>query len=341
MSKKHRRRRRNHNKLRLCLAMSAVVLVLILGVVTAQLLESRLNVEVENAGMQMTAHQSKESTAQVFMNNRWYEKNNLETLLVMGIDDFGTLTGGSSYNNSHQADFLVLFIRDKDTGRSTALHLNRDAMTDITMLGVRGEAAGVQHAQLAIAYNYGSGGNDSSRNTADAVSNLLYGMKIDHYITVTMDAVPIMNDWVGGVEIEVLDDFSEMDASLVKGEKVRLMGKQALNYVRTRKGLDDSSNLNRMKRQRQYASAWIEEARERLDDTEAVAQLIVEMSECHYSDYTAEQLAEFAEYLSRNTSVEIFELPGEAVKGETFMEFHVDDEALQQLILELFYDPVV
>ena len=36
-------------------------------------------------------------------------------------------------------------------------------------------------------------------------------MKIDHYMTLTMDAVGILNDLAGGVTLEVLDDMTELD----------------------------------------------------------------------------------------------------------------------------------
>ncbi len=67
-----------------------------------------------------------------------------------------------------------------------------------------------------------------------------------------MDAVPIINDAVGGVTVTVLDDMTSADPALEKGAEVTLQGKQALTYVRTRRGLDDSTNLHRMERQRQY-----------------------------------------------------------------------------------------
>lgn len=341
MAKKHRRRsRRTAKRLRFVLSAAAVVLVLLAGVFAAQFLEARMTVQVENAGKQMTAHTSDESAAQVFMNGQWYQKRNIETLLVMGIDDFGAVASSGSYNNAHQADFLVLFLRDAETGESAAIHLNRDTMTDITMLGVTSEAAGTQYAQLALAFNYGRGENDSSRNTADAVEHLLYGTEVDHFITVTMDAVPIMNDWAGGVTVEVLDDLTTADPALVKGETVRLEGEQSLTYVRTRYGLDDSTNLNRMERQRQYASQWVGASQEKLNDAQSVAELIVKMNGCYYSDCTAEELAEFASGLGETPAVDIYELPGEAVKGEEYMEYYADDEGIQQLVLTLFYEPV-
>lgn len=75
----------------------------------------------------------------------------------------------------------------------------------------------------------------------------------------TMGAVPYINDLVGGVPVTVLDDFSGIDDSLVEGETITLKGEQALHYVRIRGGLEDSSNLNRMKRQQQYLESMAEQ----------------------------------------------------------------------------------
>lgn len=335
----HRRKSHRASRMKAILSAAAVFLILLASVYIAQMAESRMAVKVENAGKQMTAHTS-EDTAQVFMNGQWHEKKNVETLLVMGIDDKGAIAGRDSYNTTSQADFLVLYMQDKDSGETAAIHLNRDTMTDITMLGITGQAAGTRHAQLALAYTYGRGEEDSSRNTAEAVSHLLYGMSVDHYIAVTMDAVPIMNDWVDGVEVEIFDDFSGISDGLVMGEKVTLTGEQAMTYIQARHGLDDSTNLNRMARQRQYASAWMKKAQAYLDDTSAVADLMMRIEDYHYSDCTVEELTEFARRMSQNSDIKIYELAGEAVKGDAYMEYHADDEKIQQLVLELFFRPV-
>lgn len=339
MAGRYGRKRRNGKLLRLCRAMCALVLVVIVGVAGARFVEDRMSVQVENAGRQMTASVGQQSTEQVFADGRWHQRKNVETMLVIGIDDFGAVEDSGSYNNTNQADFLMLFVREKETGKSNVIHLNRDTMTDITVLGVTGKSAGTQRAQLALAYNYGQGRHDSSRNTVQAASNLLYGMEIDHYITVTMDAVPVLNDWVGGVTVEIMDDMTGVDDALVLGEKVALTGEQALAYVRTRKGLDDSTNINRMKRQRQYAAAWAEAAREKLKDSDAAAQLILQLSDCHYSDCTAQELAEFANGMGESVDTKIVELPGEAVQGERYAQFHVDEEGLRRLVLDTFYEP--
>ena len=127
-------------------------------------------------------------------------KKNIETFLVMGLD---TIEGAAndSYNNDQRADFLMLFVFDNDTKQCTALQINRDTITNVNILGVAGDAIGSAPMQITLAHTYGHGGDISCRNTANAVSNLLNDVKIDHYISVTMGAVPTLNDLVGGVEV--------------------------------------------------------------------------------------------------------------------------------------------
>ena len=321
-------------------AVGMTLAVLLLCVVMVHVLEERMSAEIENAGMQLTPHVNTRNTAQVFMNDRWHAERNIESILVIGIDEYGSLTTQDAYNNGHQADFLMLFLRDRDTGRAAAIHLNRDAMTDITTLGVTGEPTGTRWAQLALSFNYGDGGAASSANVVSSTERLLYGVDINHYITVTMDAVPVLNDWAGGVTLEVLDDFSGVDGSLVRGQLLRLDGKQALAYVRSRKELDDTSNLRRMERQRQYASEWVKAALTRMTDEQSVIDLVMQLDDYYTSNCTVEELTEYARSLSSNPSLPVYEIEGKAVQGDAFMEFYVDETALQQLVLNLFYAPV-
>ncbi len=267
-------------------------------------------------------------------------KEGLETVLLLGVDKYESQTDTSSYNNSQQSDFLMLLILDTQTETYTALHLNRDTMTEITKLGVRGEKAGTFTGQLALAHTYGSGGKDSCRNVVDAVSGLLYGVEIDHYISVTMDAVPVVNDLVGGVEVEILDDFSSVDASLVKGTTVTLQGTQALAYVRTRKGLDDSSNLSRMKRQRQYLNALTLKMQTCMEEDSSFSlTLATKISSYMVSDYTVNQLSKLFDQTMTYEDMGITTLEGEAEQGEEFIEYYVNDDALRDFVISAFYEP--
>ena len=213
-------------------------------------------------------------------------------------------------------------------------------MADITMRGVRGELAGSFTGQLALAHTYGSGGRDSCRNTAEAVANLLYGIGVDHYVSLTMDAVALLSDLTGGVQLTMLEDFSAFDPAMQKGAVVILKGEQALTYVRTRKGLDDSTNLRRMERQRQYLNALrlnVQTCMEQ-DDTFAI-HAILELSAYMVSDCTVEQLSKLWEEAEAYQGLGIVALEGESVRGEEYMEFYVDEDRLKSLMINSFYEP--
>ena len=174
-----------------------------------------------------------------------------------------------------------------------------------------------------------------------AVSNLLYGMEIDHYVSLTMDGVALLNDLVGGVPVEVLDDFSGIDDSLVQGETVTLRGRQALTYVRSRGGLEDSTNLHRMERQRQYLASLQQQLKRAAQaDSQFSLDALLQLNEYLVSDCTIDQLSGLGEDLAAYNVGDILTTPGEAKVGEEYMEFTVDEDALQQLVMDIFYEPV-
>ncbi len=270
-----------------------------------------------------------------------YELNkNIETVLVMGLDKFSEDIDTSSYDNDQQADFLMLFVLDNQNKTCKALHINRDTMAEMNILGIAGKEVGTITQQIALAHTYGNGQNVSCRNTAKAVSNLLNGIEITHYVSVTMDAVPAYNDLVGGVTVEVLDDFTNIDSALIKGEKVTLKGEQALTYVRNRYGLENSTNSNRMVRQRQYIDELYRITREKTKEDESfVLDAWGKMAQYTVSDCYEQDLLQIYEKVSGYEFLGTEKIEGKSVVGERFMEFYPDEEALKELILELFYIP--
>ncbi len=270
---------------------------------------------------------------------QWYApKSGLETMLVIGVDKTEPLEDSGSYNNDSQADFLLLTILDKTEETAAILHLNRDIMTQIPVLGVTGQHAGFITGQLALAHTYGSGLQDSCENTVDAVSMLLGGVDIDHYVGMTMGAVPLINDMVGGVPVTVLDDFSGIDDTLVQGEEITLQGEQAIHYVRIRAGLEDSSNLNRMKRQQQYLQSLVNQVQSLGEDFAPSPQQMEELSRYLISDCTVQELDSMAEKISSYTLEEMQTVAGQAKKGTEYMEFYPDEAALEEQVLDLFYE---
>lgn len=324
-------------------AILAVVLVLLAGMLLLQRWENTQDAPVSSSGeaSSVEADAPLDGREITYYNGTAYaRREDLETVLLLGVDKFEGETP-EGYVNNQQADFLLLLVMDKQNETCTPIQLNRDTMTQIQVLGVTGEPAGTMTGQLALAHTYGSGEEDSCENTVLAVSNLLYGMEIDHYVSLTMDGVALLNDLVGGVTVEVLDDFSGIDDSLVQGEIVTLQGQQALTYVRSRGGMEDSSNLHRMERQRQYLSALQQQLKAAVQQEDGFTlDALLQLNKYMVSDCTVDQLSDLGNSLAAYQVSDILTTPGDAQEGEEFMEFTVDEDALQQLVMDVFYEPV-
>lgn len=303
--------------------------------------EARYSIEaIADAGHNNQDHMEQEADA-VFYEGQWYgNRQNLETILIMGIDKYTNEVTHGSYNNNQQADFLLLLVLNHESRSFSALQINRDTMATIPMLGVREEPAGTFIGQLALAHTYGDGGKRSCENTVQAVSDFLYHVKIDHYISLTMEAVKEINDMAGGVSLTLLDDFTDYNPAMAKGAERKLTGEEALLYVRERKKLDNSTNLNRMKRQQQYLMALKDSiSANTAHDNLFLENAIMSVSEHMVSDYTFNQLTNLSIKVSEYQDDGLMGLEGEIRKGNEYMEFYADEEKLQKIIMELFYKP--
>ena len=266
-------------------------------------------------------------------------RRDLDTYLLIGLDKFtDTLSDPELFTNNQQADFLFLMAVDKTNQTYSAIHLNRDAMTEIHRLGMSGKKIGSFTGQLALAHTYGSGGKDSCRNTVEAVSHYLLDVPVEHYFSLTMDAIPVLNDLVGGVSVFVEDDFSAIDPRLEQGKTVRLQGQQALTFVRTRWYVDDSSNLSRMNRQRAYINALYEQMTQKLQNEDSfAARLASQLADYSVSDLTTTELSNLAEQLKDYRFTGITPIRGDAVLGEKNIEYYTDEADLRSLVIETFF----
>lgn len=278
------------------------------------------------------------TTANITVDGEKYVLNkNIQTFLIMGLDKFESDIDDTSYDNDQQADMLLLLVLDDEQKTCNIIQINRDTMVKVGVLGVAGQRINTVTEQIALAHTYGNGREQSCLNTSEAVSGLLDGIKVDHYMSVTMDAVPVLNDLVGGIEVTVLDDFGDYDPTLIKGETVTLKGEQALHYVRGRIGVGDNSNLSRMARQREYMDAFFSKARQLLDGDDSFSvDVMTSLADYMISDCTVSKLQELSKKAGEYELGEIYAMEGEAVVGEEFMEFYPDEAALNSLIAKLF-----
>ena len=274
-----------------------------------------------------------------FEGKKYTLKDDIETFLLIGLDKFGEEdTPVDSYNNDKQADFLMLFVLDHNAQTLTAIQINRDTMVDVNVLGVAGNKVGTAWQQIALAHTYGNGREVSCHNTAEAVTSVMMGVKVNHYMSVTMEVVEDLTQLVGGVEVEVLEDFTAHDPAMVKGQQIKLTPEQATLYIRARKDIADSSNLNRMERQKQFITSLYTAMQEKRDEAGFLTDVTQALSDHMVSDRSVTQLQSLSEKMKAYDFKGVQSLPGVSRPGEEHMEYMVDEEGIKALIIGIFYE---
>ena len=270
-------------------------------------------------------------------------KEDILTFLFMGIDKNSEVKEVPEGTDGGQADALFLGVMDFADKKIKIIGINRNTMTDIDIYNEEGAYVTTTKAQIAVQHGFGNGLEESCGYQIKAVAKLFYGLPIHGYAAVNMSAIPAINDAVGGVEVEVLEDLTAKDSALVQDTKVHLTGEQAFWYVKYRDTDKFASADRRLDRQKQYLNAFIGAAKQAVRrDVTAALDLYREVSSQMVTDITLDEAAYLAPILAdyQFDADSFYILKGETVKGEKFEEFYVDEEALYEMILEIFYEEV-
>ncbi len=310
-----------------------VILILVLAVMIGGLRILESTVLRRGSGIQVD-HVSKTITKNGVS---YFPKQDITVIMILGTDQTGHVVSSGSYRNSVRSDAVMLLILNHTDETYTVLNLNRDSMVEIPVLGIGGKKAGTSVGQLALAYTQGDGMEESCENVRSVVSNMLYGINIDHYVAMNMDAIALVNDGVGGVTVNVTDDFSEIDPTITKG-KITLKGEQAFHFVHSRWYVSDHLNVNRMERHREYMSGLIDAIRTKnAEDPTFIIELYETVAPYMVTDCSINTVSGFMERCTDYTLAEIVSPEGKNVAGEEYYEFYPDEKKLEDLVLRLFY----
>lgn len=272
-----------------------------------------------------------------------YERDpSVKAILCIGVDSSGAMEKKVT-GDGGQADGLFLVAHDVARDRVRVLMIPRDAMTPITLTDLSGNILGKAEHHITLAYGYGDGRELSCEWTAEAVSELLYGLRIDGYLAMNVSMIPTLNDMVGGVTVQVeVDGMERRDPELVKGATVTLEGKQAEIFVRYRDIDIDNSAITRMSQQEQYMRGYLAAAQKAAaKDDGLIARLMDAIETDMITNMPKDQYMAIGLDIVNGgqalTGEDILTIPGEAVTTERFDEFRHDPEGTLQMALDLFY----
>ena len=265
-------------------------------------------------------------------------KKDITTILLMGVDSRNKEDTEGEFGRSNQSDMNVLAVLDPETRQITLINISRDAMVEMEVIDELGNSAGTARAQLALSYSYGDGGDVSCRLTRDAVSGLFYDLPIHAYASIYLNGVADLIGEIGGVTVQALETFGEFR----EGESVELTRSNTESYLRHRDSSVDGNN-QRMERQKQVlmamAKSMLVRVREKPISALTIYDAVKRNVTTDLSTGSILYLARTAAGMSMNESV--LKVQGESVLGDgSHAEFHVDETALYELILSVFYKPI-
>lgn len=268
-------------------------------------------------------------------------KRNLRSVLLIGTDNRDGDEEPSeieTFYNDKMADYLILMVFDNTRKTVTPFQINRDTYCDVPWLSVNGLVGGYEPLPISIAHAFGSGGRDSSRNTVNAVTGLLYGAPVDHYFTFSMDTVPILNDLVGGVTVTLEDDIPALGEKYVKGATITLKGEEALRFVRTRSHDRLDANVTRMAHHRLYMNAFAAQAKKTIDkNPEFVIDAFDKVERFLNTDLTVENVSELVNHYYDYEVLPMVTPTGtyaRSIRGTA--EFHPDEDSLWDCVRSTF-----
>ncbi|WP_244189643.1 LCP family protein [Streptomyces incarnatus] len=182
-------------------------------------------------------------------------------ILVMGSDGRTSkadcaLGGGCSktgVQTGSNADVEMVVHISADRSNATVMSIPRDTMTRVPACkdSESGQSTSGYYGQINSALQYGPA-------CQVATVHQLTGIPIDHFVKLDFSGVVKMSDAVGGVSVCVSDDVYDTYShlKLSKGTHT-LKGQAALEFVRSRHGFGDGSDLGRTISQHIFLSSMI------------------------------------------------------------------------------------
>ena len=270
-------------------------------------------------------------------------KRRITPILVLGVDQWtGDISDDNLFRSGGQADFQLIVVIDDNEKAIYSIIVNRDTMAEITILNMFGQPIGNQVAQICLAYSYGDGGITSCQLAVEAFSKYLKNVPVDHFFAMNLDGISILNDYLGGIEVTLMDDFTMYDSCMRSGATLTLKGKQAEYFLRNRYSIGDGSNTSRMHRQTQYIDAVKDELAIRMNQSSTfILDLFDILNDYATTDMNRGLIVNIANKANKYTICPSFEIEGTSILNEAgYVEFYSDDISLMEVVLAVFYEPI-
>ena len=280
----------------------------------------------------------------VTYNDKEYQYNeDIINFLCLGIDKDVSMEEMQTDGNEGLADAVVLISVNVENGQIKILAIPRDTMVPVKVVDETGHFVKNANQQITLQYVYGSNAAMSCELMVDAVSNLLYKVPIQRYCSINLSAVTVLNDTIGGVDVQVLEDVHISGKNYHAGDVLHLQGTMALDYIRDRDCDIFGSSMGRLERQKQYMSNYFSTAVDAIKaDMTLPMTLFQSLQGNMCTNITTEDIAYLVpELLDVSLNMEDMSMvPGEVTQPGELEEYIVNTDQLKELVINYFYEEV-
>ncbi|MGW7294282.1 LCP family protein [Streptomyces xiamenensis] len=183
-------------------------------------------------------------------------------ILLLGSDSRGSEANaelGGARDNADRpglADTQMLIHVSADRGHISALSIPRDTRVTIPECTDPKDGTVYPETERTINTSIQHGGPGCTVATWEELT----GIPIDHFMMVEFAGAVSLADAVGGVPVCVADNVHDEDSGLrLEAGTTEVRGEQALQWLRTRHGFEDGSDIGRTKAQQMYFTAMAAE----------------------------------------------------------------------------------
>lgn len=261
----------------------------------------------------------------------------ITTYLLAGIDKLG-----DDAQSTGQADAIALLCVDKKNKKLDVMPIDRNTMMMVNAQDENGEDTEAIPLQICLQHAYAKNRTEAAQRLTEAVSSFMYDIPIQGYATVDMEGVVKIIDILGGITFVPNENIpqSSYGEAITAGTEVTMTGKQALYYARYRDINEFGSSAKRTARQKEVLSALAAKIKEaKAADTMDITQMLTAVYPYVTTNLGIADIKNLAETAGQyQNNVEIYELQGETIIGETgHEEFNADENALYNTIYDIYY----
>ena len=261
-------------------------------------------------------------------------KSGLQNYLFLGIDNDDAVAPAQDGISGGQSDAMFLVVTDRNKQEINVIAINRNTMVPVDVYDREGNYLMRMDLQICLQHGYGDGMKLSCLRSVEAVNRLFTGIPISGYLSLNMGGLAAVNDAIGGVEITPLESIKRGDIVISKGKPVNLNGEQAYAYLRTRDVNAFGSANDRLARQQQYITAVMDKL---LADPGKANKVYEAGADYIVASIDLPKLVNDAKDMTF-TEKNMYSLPGTTEFKDEYEQYHVDEDGVIQLILNIFYE---